>query len=346
MSKLIILFLLGSLIGISHASPYDSAATEGQNLVQSTEKLDSYKPFAFIDKYLNSSTDGEYSKISHKQVCTHIDKHFYNASSEQVVKEVKIDDKFLNENEAEEKPKSSNKNHKEASSKAIAKPYWKIKYLNNLYVPEDIAVYDKDGKEHYFDEFDNKTLLIIFWATWSSSSLQDMPALDDFKKDFRKLPFEIIPISVDYQDPKIIYDFFQKNNIRHLVGYHDKNNKLFKELSVIGLPTAFLVSTEGEILLSLQGPINWYDDEVRELIMSNIKVDAPLPKNSYQDKSLNYSVRAIDNKNKKPNTIGVKTTQEIEKENLNKAPLDKQGIQNNNEARENNDSKHKNQKNN
>ncbi|MCC2646755.1 MAG: tlpA [Rickettsiaceae bacterium] len=304
MNKLIAVFLIISLIGISHAAPYDMP--QEPSIINKTIIKIEDKANDILIRYSPESNIVNYSKVNFEQKCTYNDKEFYqdNIVGKGVV-EVKLTEESsnINNNLDEEAPKKKGKN---GAQKGV-KESWKIKYLNNFTLPDDIEIYDKDNKEHYLDEFENKTLLIVFWATWSSPCLQDLIALDDLKKDFRKLPFEIIPVSVDYQDSKIVFDFLVKNNIRHLKAYHDRRNRLFKAFSVIGLPTAFLITPEGEAIASIQGVVNWYDDSIREMLFSYMKTENSLPKNSYHDKSLNYSVRSIDNKEKKTNTIEKKT---------------------------------------
>jgi thiol-disulfide isomerase/thioredoxin len=304
MNKLITLFLIIPLIGISHAAPYDMP--QEPSLVNTTTITIEDKANDILIRYSTDTNKVNYSKADFEQKCTYNDREFYqdNIVGKRVI-EVKLTEQSSNVNN-DLNEEILKKNGKIRAQKGV-KESWKIKYLNNFTLPDDIEIYDKDNKEHYLDEFENKTLLIVFWATWSAPCLQDLIALDDLKKDFRKLPFEIIPVSVDYQDSKNVFDFLFKNNIRHLKAYHDRKNKLFKAFSVVGLPTAFIITPEGEVIASMQGVVNWYDDGIREMLFSYMKTESSLPKNSYHDKSLNYSVRSIDNKEKKTNTIEKKT---------------------------------------
>lgn len=162
--------------------------------------------------------------------------------------------------------------------------------IEELSAPDDIAFFDENGKKHFTTEFDGKTLLLTFWATWCANCVQEMHDLDVLQKDFRKLPFVIIAVSQDFQGLSIIKEYFKNNDIRYLDIYHDYHNQLFRAYSVVGLPTSFLINQEGKIVLSFIGTIDWYNASIRQMILSHIPGDHPEPKNSYKKPTLNKKV--------------------------------------------------------
>jgi thiol-disulfide isomerase/thioredoxin len=301
MSKKITLFLIIWMIGISHASSHDGFFNNRCYGYSSDVYASQEQSKDIINQYLNLPLTNM-TEISFQQQCSKLDEEFFNISEENEVEAVNLVQIDILKNLIVDIDSKKPKDFKDKKSKSEP---WKIRYLNNMNLPDDIAIYDALGKEHYLDEFESKTILVVFWATWSTSCVNDLIALDELKKDFRKLPFEVIPISVDYLDNKTIDEYFKKHNIRHINSYHDRNNKLFKAFSVVGLPTSFLISFDGEVIASLQGNVNWYNDSIRELIFSYIQTDFALPKNSYQDKSLNYSIRNIDKSLKNSKIIDV-----------------------------------------
>lgn len=165
-----------------------------------------------------------------------------------------------------------------------------VKILDLSTVPDSIIFFDEKGEKYSLDKFEGKTILLVFWATWCASCVKEMPDLDILQKDFRKLPFEIIPVSQDYQEVEVVKKYYQDNNLRYLPIYHDSKNQLFKAFSIVGLPTAILISPEGKMLVSFVGYINWYDKEIRDIILENIPGNHPEPKNSYQEQPLNQPV--------------------------------------------------------
>lgn len=204
-----------------------------------------------------------------------------------------------------------------ANSSAIDQINPGVKMLDSANVPDSVIFFDEKEKKYSLDQFEGKTILLVFWATWCASCVKEMPDLDILQKDFRKLPFEIIPISEDHQGVKIVEEYYKNYDIRYLPIYHDFKNQLFKAFSIIGLPTAILVDPNGKMLVSFVGDINWYNEEIRNIILSNIPGNHPEPKNSYKEQSLNQSVNQkpkISTEAKQPQESNIEDQQTTIKE--------------------------------
>jgi thiol-disulfide isomerase/thioredoxin len=157
--------------------------------------------------------------------------------------------------------------------------------VDSGYAPLDVPFFDSKGEKHYLEEYDGKVFLIVFWASWCHSCLTQLDQLDNLKKDFKKIPFEILMISEDFEGPEHIKTTFSKYDIRHLVPHYDMNQSLFSSFGVQSLPSAFLVNGNGERVLNFSGEINWFENEVRKQILSFIPGAYETPRNTYvQDK--------------------------------------------------------------
>jgi thiol-disulfide isomerase/thioredoxin len=162
------------------------------------------------------------------------------------------------------------------------------------YLDNEAHFYDDQGNKVFLDQYEGTTILLVFWATWCGSCVSELPALDNLQKDFRKLPFKIISVSQDFAGIEVVKNHFAAHEIRHLEAFHDRKNKLFRELSIIGLPTAFLINAEGKNKIVFRGRIKWHDDKIRSMILSEIGEDLELPKNTYKFESLNRNVMLKD----------------------------------------------------
>jgi len=100
----------------------------------------------------------------------------------------------------------------------------------------DLKFKDDEGKEISFSDFQDKVLLVNFWATWCAPCIKEMPSLDRLKKKINK-NFDVIAVSVDRDGVKKVKDFFNENKITNLGKYFDIKNSLAKEMNLIGLPT-------------------------------------------------------------------------------------------------------------
>lgn len=158
------------------------------------------------------------------------------------------------------------------------------------YLDSEVGFFDGDGNKVYLDQYEGTNILLVFWATWCGTCISELPALDNLQKDFRKLPFKVIAVSQDYKGIEAVKDYFFAHELRHLGVFHDHKNQLFRELSVISLPTAFFINADGKNKLVFRGRIKWQDDNVRSMILSEIGENLELPKNTYKFAALNRNV--------------------------------------------------------
>ena len=201
--------------------------------------------------------------------------------------------------------------------KDIEQPKFKLKEYSPQNTPDDIAIFDIDGKEHYLEEYEGKTVLLVFWATWCAPCVNEMVDLDILQKDFRKLDFIIIPVSEDYGGISVVKKFYEEYNLRHIALLHDYKNSLFKTFEIVGLPTSILVNHEGKAVATFSGAVQWYDDKVREKLLSYIPNNPVTPKNSYRDRSLNQAPKPKIEEDKATPSEGKKEEENIDKENTN-----------------------------
>lgn len=181
----------------------------------------------------------------------------------------------------------------------------------------DTHFFNEAGEKVFLDQFEGKTILLCFWASWCESCVDEIPSLDILQKDFRKLPFEIVAVSEDFNGIEVAKNHFTKYGIRHLKLYHDYKNELFKEMSVVGLPTAFLIDPEGKIKIIFKGIIKWHDDKIREMLIAEIDGNHVLPKNSYISTSLNKKVVPVVSNEKEDSAQTPENSNKPEEKNEN-----------------------------
>lgn len=175
---------------------------------------------------------------------------------------------------------------------AYAANVTKTKIINqDSYTDTETNFFDEQGNKVFLDQYEGNTVLLVFWASWCGACVGELPALDNLEKDFRNLPFKIIAISEDYQGIERVIKYFTEHEIRHLEVFHDYQNQLFKSMSVNGLPTAFLINSNGKIKKLFKGRIKWYDDAIRAILLAEIDGNPQAPKNSYKFPALNRKVR-------------------------------------------------------
>jgi thiol-disulfide isomerase/thioredoxin len=163
----------------------------------------------------------------------------------------------------------------------------------DAYTDTETNFFDRQGNKVFLDQYEDKTVLLVFWATWCGSCISELASLENLAKDFRKLSFKIIALSQDYQGVEVVEKYFSEHDIRHLEIFHDYQNQLFRSMSVVSLPTAFLINSDGKIKKLFKGRIKWQDNEIRSILLDAIEGNPEMPKNSYQSPSLNMQVGKV-----------------------------------------------------
>lgn len=183
---------------------------------------------------------------------------------------------------------------------------FKFKKYEPQIIPEDVVFYDKDGEKHNFEQYEGQTILLVFWATWCAPCVNEMVSLNNLQRDFRKLPFVIIPVSEDGQGIEHLTKFYKEYDLTHLPIFYDSRNELFKAFNINGLPTSIIITPKGENIASFQGEIKWHDEAVREILLDYIPGSSVKPPNSFKEKTLQM-VKQSDNLQQESNGKSGKT---------------------------------------
>jgi thiol-disulfide isomerase/thioredoxin len=128
--------------------------------------------------------------------------------------------------------------------------------------PVAIATVDADGLKALRQNGTGKTLLVNFWATWCAPCVAEFPLLEDTWRMYRKRPFELVTVSINFPDE-------EKGVRRFLEGQHaSSRNLLFGTTDPYALMKAFdpdwsgaapyslVIGPDGKVLYKESGPID------------------------------------------------------------------------------------------
>lgn len=139
--------------------------------------------------------------------------------------------------------------------------------INNIEKREHLDTYNWSLKglnteNINFNQLKNKVVFVNFWATWCPPCRAEMPMIQKLYNDYKeKIDF----VLVTTENWNTVEQFFNKN------GYHlpvfnsiDVPPKRFTETNSI--PASYIISKNGEILISKVGAANWNSAKVRNLL--------------------------------------------------------------------------------
>lgn len=92
----------------------------------------------------------------------------------------------------------------------------------------------------------NKAVLINFFATWCPPCREEIPDLIKLQEKYGSKSFTILGINIG-ESQKKVSGFVGKMGINYPV-LLDENKSVAHDYGIVGIPTSFLVSADGEIV--------------------------------------------------------------------------------------------------
>ncbi len=113
---------------------------------------------------------------------------------------------------------------------------------------QDFTLKNTEGKEVSLSTVlkSHKAVLVNFWATWCPPCREEIPGLIDLQKTKGGETFTVLGIDVGESSQKVS-NFAKKNGINYPV-LLDAEQSVAEKNGIVGIPTSFLVSSEGKIL--------------------------------------------------------------------------------------------------
>lgn len=118
------------------------------------------------------------------------------------------------------------------------------------------VIYDEDGKKLSLTDFKGKVVVLNLWATWCAPCVKELPLLAKLK-DLRP-DIEVIAVSLDLnKTPEELHDFLDKNEADTLQVHTGKGPEMDVQFPNRGLPTTYLVTSDGHITYRMEGDADW-----------------------------------------------------------------------------------------
>ncbi|GGW44850.1 TlpA family protein disulfide reductase [Arenibacter certesii] len=118
-----------------------------------------------------------------------------------------------------------------------------------------------DGKPFLFESLKEKVILVNFWATWCPPCVAEMPSLQKLYNDYGdKVAF--VFVTNDHREK--VDAFLDKRN--HQLPIYYATSPEPQVLSSKLLPTTYIISKEGKIVVAQTGAADWHSDKTRKLL--------------------------------------------------------------------------------
>lgn len=139
----------------------------------------------------------------------------------------------------------------------------------------DFQVTDLRGEELSLKDYRGQVVLLDFWATWCGPCITEMPKVKKTYETYKDQNFQIISISLDQSEEPLVA-YIQKEGLAW-VHYWDESRDIRNLYKVWGIPTAFLIDSEGIIQKASLGGFD-VETAVAELVGKNLAqpVDTPV----------------------------------------------------------------------
>lgn len=117
---------------------------------------------------------------------------------------------------------------------------------------------DVDGGTLTLSELKGNIVFLNFWATWCTTCEEEMPSMEYLYRSLKGMPFEMIAISVDNDEPEVVKAFADKYNLTFPI-LHDRGGKIKELYKTTGVPETYIIDQNGIIAEKVWGPRNWSD---------------------------------------------------------------------------------------
>lgn len=120
---------------------------------------------------------------------------------------------------------------------------------------------NKDGELHSLREFKGKVVFINIWATWCPPCIAEMPDIHEFYKEMKDENIAFVMLSVDEDFQKAL-KFVEKKGYDFPV--YRMAGPLPIEFESNSIPTTFVISPEGKIVVKKAGMAKYNTEKFKE----------------------------------------------------------------------------------
>lgn len=132
----------------------------------------------------------------------------------------------------------------------------------------DFQLVDRDGQSRSLKDWQGKSLVVNFWATWCAPCRREIPLLQRIARDRAAQGFEVVGIAVDFRDKVLAYADEMKIEYPLLIGEQDALDAAAAfGVEAIGFPFTIFTDRQGRVVTAQMGELT---EDVANLILDQV----------------------------------------------------------------------------
>lgn len=135
---------------------------------------------------------------------------------------------------------------------------------------------DANGALAGLEKYKGKYLLVDFWASWCGPCRQAIPKVKELYDAYKAKGFEVVSISID-TDKNAWRKAMKEEAMPWEQLLSDNKDKTMEQFQFSGIPTLYLVDTEGRIMERFTGYSEDAEAKIKESIAKGTKAKAAQP---------------------------------------------------------------------
>ena len=129
--------------------------------------------------------------------------------------------------------------------------------------PELLQLLAKEGQMSSGD-----VVYVDFWASWCAPCRKSFPWMNEMLSKYQSQGFKVLAVNVD-KERELADKFLSSIDINFPV-FYDPEGKLAQQFKLKGMPSSFIVNSDGVILKAHKGffdaKIDAYEQEIRDIV--------------------------------------------------------------------------------
>jgi len=127
------------------------------------------------------------------------------------------------------------------------------------------TIKDLNGNKLAFEKYKGKVVFLNLWATWCGPCKAEMPGIHNLYVKMKGEPIEFVMLSIDKDKALAKVESYVKNN-SYTFPVFMPSGYLAEQLQVPSIPTTFVISKEGLIVMKEVGTRNYDTKKMMEFL--------------------------------------------------------------------------------